>query len=251
VDKIIERLKNDLKDEEARFAYAEAVTNTFLTAQIKALQEQRELTQEKLAELVGTQQSGISRWLNSGFSSCKVESLRKFARAYGVRLRISFEEFGTLPTDVGGFSKERLAPRKFEDDPVFNPQKEQEPEKAAAASHFGLGSLKDLGTGNISLDTYERIREVNAQMQRDAVEAIRRYGQQSEAGLSIQQLAGYGGNGPGVTLKEYLESQPPPPEPVSDRSKKLFVVPAVVLGAVPPRMSQSLRLPDVPNRKRA
>jgi transcriptional regulator with XRE-family HTH domain len=119
VDKVLGRLKAEFAGKESRYAYADTVINAFLAAQIKALREDRGLTQEDLAELVGTQQSGISRWLNSGFSSCKIESLRKFARAFGVRLRVSFEEFGTLPSDVGGFTKERLAPRRFEDDPAF------------------------------------------------------------------------------------------------------------------------------------
>jgi transcriptional regulator with XRE-family HTH domain len=118
VDKVLERLK-ELKGEESRYAYADTVTNAFLTGQIKALQKARGLTQEELAERVHTQQSGISRWMNSGFSTCKVETLRKFARAYGVRLRISFESFGTLPTDINGFTEERLAPPRFEDDLAF------------------------------------------------------------------------------------------------------------------------------------
>jgi transcriptional regulator with XRE-family HTH domain len=125
VDKVIERLKTEFGSEEARYAYADSVTNAFVTGQIKELREARNLTQDELADLVGTKQSGISRWLNSGFSSCKVETLRKFARAFGVRLRISFEEFGTLPSDVKGFTNDRLAPRKFEDDPAFKAQAEE------------------------------------------------------------------------------------------------------------------------------
>lgn len=133
MDKVLERLKTEFASEESRYAYADSVSNAFLTGQIKALREDRGLTQEKLAELVGTQQSGISRWQNSGYSSCKVGTLRKFAKAFGVRLRITFEEFGSLPEDVRGFSKRRLSPSRFEDDPVFNEHPKEEPEKAAAA----------------------------------------------------------------------------------------------------------------------
>lgn len=121
MDKLLERLK-DIEDPEARSAYADAATNAFLTAQMKELREARGMTQEELAEEIGTQQSGISRWQNTGYANCKIGTLRKFARAYGVRLRITFEEFGTLPQDIGGFTKKRLVPRKFEDDPAFNPQ---------------------------------------------------------------------------------------------------------------------------------
>jgi transcriptional regulator with XRE-family HTH domain len=120
VDKLLERLKYEFPSEESRYAYADSVTNAFLTGQIKALREDRGLTQEQLAELVGTQQSGISRWQNSGYSSCKVETLRKFAKAFGVRLRITLEEFGSLPDDVRAFTKRRLAPLKFEDDTAFH-----------------------------------------------------------------------------------------------------------------------------------
>jgi transcriptional regulator with XRE-family HTH domain len=144
VDKTIERLKNEFTSADARYAYAESVSTAFLTAQIKALREDRGLTQEKLAELVGTQQSGISRWLNSGFSTCKVETLQKFAKAYGVRLRISFETFGTLPRDVGGFTKERLAPPKFEDDPAFKERLESEQGMADQDSIWPPNSLQAL-----------------------------------------------------------------------------------------------------------
>ena len=139
MNKVLERLK-ELIDEESRYAYADTVADAFLIGQIKTLREERGLTQEQLATLVGTQQSGISRWLNSGFSTCKVETLRKFAKAYGVRLRISFEEFGTLPTDVGGFTKERLTPRKFEDDPAFKDQPEASGQ-TPAASLAGAGHI--------------------------------------------------------------------------------------------------------------
>jgi transcriptional regulator with XRE-family HTH domain len=142
VSKTIERLKG--LSEDARCAYADSVSNTFLTAQIKTLQAERGLTQEKLAELVGTQQSGISRWLNTGFATCKIESLRKFAKAYGVRLHISFEEFGTLPSDVRGFTRERLAPRKFEEDPAFKePPGEQMLSESGAATNGGRPAFEN------------------------------------------------------------------------------------------------------------
>ncbi len=157
MDKVLERLKTEFSSEEARYAYADAVTNAFLTAQIKTLREERGLTQDELAELVGTQQSGISRWLNSGFSACKVETLRKFARAYGVRLRITFEEFGSLPDDVRGFTEKRLAPHKFEDDPAFKEAAHAELEKVTAseASSPAIGANDSSALLNAA---YEKIQ---------------------------------------------------------------------------------------------
>jgi hypothetical protein len=37
-----------------------------------------------------------------------------------LRLRVSFEEFGTLWDEIGGFSRNSLRRRKFADDPEFN-----------------------------------------------------------------------------------------------------------------------------------
>jgi len=116
---VIERLKRDLQDEEARYVYADTVTNAFVAAQIKGLREERGLNQEQLAALIGTQQSGVSRLEKADYSAWKVETLRKLAKALGVRLRIRFEEFGTLPDEIGGFDDKNLLPRRFEDDPVF------------------------------------------------------------------------------------------------------------------------------------
>lgn len=138
MDKVLERLK-ELKDEESRYAYADAVTNAFLAGQIKALQEERDLTQEQLAALIGTKQSGISRWLNTGFSTCKIETLRKFAKAYGVRLRISFEDFGSLPDDLRRFDAKHLAPPRFEEDPAFglaSPNKSDQPTAVETLAAF-------------------------------------------------------------------------------------------------------------------
>jgi transcriptional regulator with XRE-family HTH domain len=147
VDKILEKLKHEHTTEDARYAYADSIANAFLTSQIKALQERRGLTQEELAKLVGTQQSGISRWLNSGFSTCKVDSLHKFARAYGVRLWISFKEFGSLPEDAGAFSEKRLVPHEFDDDPAFKEPTKEETDRAAGAS-ARMNTLGAVGTGS-------------------------------------------------------------------------------------------------------
>jgi transcriptional regulator with XRE-family HTH domain len=123
VNQLFERLKRDFgkpNTEEARYSYAETFLNAFVSAQIKTLREDRELSQEEAAELIGTKQSGISRLESVNYSSWKVDTLRKIARAFGVRLRISFEEFGTLPEEVARFNRESLGRHPFHKDPVFS-----------------------------------------------------------------------------------------------------------------------------------
>ncbi|HEV8041846.1 MAG TPA: helix-turn-helix transcriptional regulator, partial [Bryobacteraceae bacterium] len=180
VNELLDRLREEFRDEDSRYAYADSVANAFIAAQIKALREERKLTQEKLAELTGTKQSGISRFQKAEYSGWKVETLRKLAKAFGVRLRISFEEFGTLPTDVGGFSKERLAPRKFEDDPIFNPKNELKPEKAAVAAAPNPALT---GLSNVRPEALDAIRGALSK----AAEAARRYAQHGSTGLAPQE----------------------------------------------------------------
>jgi transcriptional regulator with XRE-family HTH domain len=119
MNELVKRLRLDLEDQDSRYVYVDTITNAFIAAQIRGLREKRGLSQEQLAALMGTKQSGVSRLEQSDYSIWKVETLRRLAKAFGVRLRIRFEEFGTLLDEVSGFDDKNLLPRRFEDDPVF------------------------------------------------------------------------------------------------------------------------------------
>ncbi len=127
MSELLEELRGNFGDAEYRDAYAESFVNTYIAAQIKVLREERPLTQGELGEKVGTSQPGIARFENVNYSSWKVETLRKLARALNVWLRISFEEFGTLPSIIEGFNKEALVRLPFDKDPVFSSVCETEP----------------------------------------------------------------------------------------------------------------------------
>src|SRR5260370_41833420 len=88
------------------------------------------MKQSELAELVGTQQPGIARLENVNYSNWKTETLKKVARALGVRLRITFETFGGLLDEDARFERGSLERPTFEDDLVF---KERELREQAAA----------------------------------------------------------------------------------------------------------------------
>jgi len=121
------RLTINFKHPEARHIYAEELTNAVISEQMLRLREDRKLTQEDLAKLIGTRQSAISRLQARDYSSWRVDTLRKIAKAFDVRLRISFAEFGTVIDDIYNFNEEMLLPRKFADDPAFF--EEESPEK--------------------------------------------------------------------------------------------------------------------------
>jgi len=112
-------LREELEDEEYRYAYAEDYLNTHIAAQIRVLREQRGMTQQDLADKIGTKQAGVSRLENVNYSSWKTQTLKRIARALGVRLSITFETFGTLLQEAAGFRRGSLERLEFANDPAF------------------------------------------------------------------------------------------------------------------------------------
>jgi transcriptional regulator with XRE-family HTH domain len=131
-------LKQELDDPEYRYAYAEDFLNTWVATQIVALREQRGLSQEDLGALIGTKQPGISRLENVNHSTWKTETLKRIARALDVRLKISFETFGSLLEEDESFCRESLMRPKFADDSAFK--------KAAISSQMHGLNLASAGT---------------------------------------------------------------------------------------------------------
>ena len=159
MSELLEQLRQSFTDKEYRDSYSESFMNSYVAAQIKVLREQYPLTQGELGEKIGTSQPGVARFENVNYSSWKVETLRKIARALNVRLKITFEEFGTLPDDIDGFRREALLRAPFERDPVFDQTsrpvidlgsvaEEDDPEiLSRIQSHSDLGSLNPAGRG--------------------------------------------------------------------------------------------------------
>lgn len=98
----------EMDDFEYRHASAAALMNSSVAAQIKIIREQRQLTQAGLAEMIGTKQAGISRLENVNYDAWKVATLTRIARAFDVRLRISFEEFDSLDDEINAFGVSSL-----------------------------------------------------------------------------------------------------------------------------------------------
>ncbi len=84
---LAELLAKQLKDPEFAAAYAEADAEYSVIEQMLRARAAAGLTQEALAERLGTTQSAIAR-LESGRVSPSVETLRKYAAATGKRLRV-------------------------------------------------------------------------------------------------------------------------------------------------------------------
>jgi transcriptional regulator with XRE-family HTH domain len=114
-----ERLKREFQDPEYRRAYADDFLDSWIAVQVAVLRKQYNLTQAKLAELCGTKQPGIARLENSAQRTVNLNLLRRVAAAFDLRLRVSFESFGTLLDESEGFGEAALQRPSFAEDPVF------------------------------------------------------------------------------------------------------------------------------------
>ena len=126
-----ESLRNDLREPEFSEGYAESFLDAWIATQIKVLREQEELTQAQLASRIGTKQTVISRYENVNYSSWSLTTLKKLARAFRVRLRVSFETYGSLLDEIEHFDRDRLARVPRERDPELLQQRELAPEGQA------------------------------------------------------------------------------------------------------------------------
>jgi transcriptional regulator with XRE-family HTH domain len=110
-------LRDQLRDVEYSEGYAESFLNAYVATQIKVIREQRQMTQADLARAIGTTQAGVSRIENVNYSSWSIRTLIKLARAFNVRLKVSFEPFGTLLDEVLHFDRANLQRAERKDDP--------------------------------------------------------------------------------------------------------------------------------------
>ena len=122
-----------------------------LSRKLRERRQQR-MTQAELAAVVGTHQTVISRIENVNYSGWGIGTLKKVARAFGVRLKVSFEEYGTLPEEVVDFGRGSLQRAARDSDPGLLhdiPPNERELEKLQR-----LASIDDRETSfRIAADT--------------------------------------------------------------------------------------------------
>ena len=113
------RLKRQLRDRQFRHAYADEQLNLCISTQIKVIREKQNMSQATLAGKIGSKQTGVSRIESANYEGWSIALLRRLAEAFDLRLRVSFEEFGTLWEEVDNFNRESLQRREFEKDPEF------------------------------------------------------------------------------------------------------------------------------------
>lgn len=114
-----DNLRSEFYDREYRHIYADESLNTYIATQIKVIREQRGLTQKQLAEETGMAQPRIAVLEDVNYSSWSINTLRRLAQAFDVRLSVKFESFSSLIQELDGFSRASLERDSFEDDLWF------------------------------------------------------------------------------------------------------------------------------------
>lgn len=147
---ISDALRHDLRQPDFSEGYAESFQDAYIATQIKVLREQNEWTQAQLAEQLNTQQTVISRIENANYSAWNISTLRRLARAFRVRLKVSFESYGSLIHDMESFSRESLR----------RPPREKDPELATAM--LAVTQIPKLGNAITAVSEQKTKREVLA-----------------------------------------------------------------------------------------
>lgn len=81
-----------LSDPNFREAFEVEYEKLSIGEQVAKLRISAKLTQEELAQKIGTTASAISRYENADYDRYEIQTLRKIAEACGAKLKIVFEE---------------------------------------------------------------------------------------------------------------------------------------------------------------
>ncbi len=125
-DKRKNKLIEELKDKEYRDAFVEEHIDTGIPFQIKALREQRDLTQKGFEKLSGMKQALISRLENPNYSSFTLSTLKKIASIFDIGLIVRFVPISDLIKWELNLSSDSLEAVSFDEDPYFKEQPEEE-----------------------------------------------------------------------------------------------------------------------------
>lgn len=102
-------LKKALKRKEFREAYEELEDEYILIRQMLSARSRSGLTQEAVAELMGTTKSAVSRLETGGRHTPSLTTLRKYARAVGCHLEIKLIPNSSLASGSTRIARKRAA----------------------------------------------------------------------------------------------------------------------------------------------
>jgi len=125
LDERRERLRSQLTDLEYAEQYSDSVLFENVSAQVQALRRQRGISQEHLAERIGSKQPRISNVESpkgdGEWPNWEVGTLNRIAHALGGRLEIKIRSYGSIAAEFGAVNSESLRIPDHADDPDLFP----------------------------------------------------------------------------------------------------------------------------------
>lgn len=103
-------------DAEYRQAYLVASIEQGIAWQIKINRKRRNLSQESLANMIGTQQSAISRLEDPTYGSHSIETLIQIANAFDCALSIKLIPYSRLSIESADLSQDALFAESYENE---------------------------------------------------------------------------------------------------------------------------------------
>jgi transcriptional regulator with XRE-family HTH domain len=151
--KISQKLLTELKNKEYRDAFVSAHIDTGIPFQLRALREQRGLTQKELAERSGMKQERISAIENPNYKNAfTLSTLKRLASAFDIALIVRFAPISQLVDWELKISPESLQAVSFNEDPYFSETEEAAKQNCNAASPKpGPPILSFVGSGGFRL----------------------------------------------------------------------------------------------------
>ncbi|MSP01044.1 MAG: helix-turn-helix domain-containing protein [Acetobacteraceae bacterium] len=121
---ISEKFADELCEKEMRDAYLAAQIRTKLTAQIRALRDQRVWSQGALARYLGKPQSNVSRLENREYGNFTLKTLLELASAFDVGLVVEFVPYDEFIRRTEDLRPETLKVRSFSRSDLGKPDDE-------------------------------------------------------------------------------------------------------------------------------
>lgn len=109
-----QQLNDLIKDEDFRREFVADYVQEMLSAQIKALREDRQWTQQELGDAAeGMKQAQVSRLENPDYSGATINSLKRLANAFDLGLVVSFVRFSEFLDRITMQSPSQLVPPSY------------------------------------------------------------------------------------------------------------------------------------------
>lgn len=108
--------REEWHDTEYRHAYMEAAVEQGIAWQIKFNRESRKISQKKMAELLGTQQSAVSRLEDPEYGAHSLETLKKVANIFDCALLVRLVPYSILARELECLSKDELIAEAFSEE---------------------------------------------------------------------------------------------------------------------------------------